>query len=111
MKELSRFEMAIVKRTAKNTKALVVKRNKLVKVIADAQEELKVIEEAIEGFEAPVKKMTGGYTSEQVLGGLQEVAPEVEVEEVDETAVAEVVEVGTRMAQDIPEGTNEVALY
>ena len=51
MKELSRFELAIVKRTAQNTKSLRTKRDKLVEKIEKAQEELGVINEAIEGFE------------------------------------------------------------
>lgn len=88
MKELSRFELAIVKRTAQNTKSLRTKRDKLVEKIEKAQEELGVINEAIEGFEAPIKTMTGGFTSEEVLAGIMLVAaPEGEV---SEEAVGEV---------------------
>ena len=75
-RELSRFELAIVKRTAQNTKGLRTKRNKLVGKIEKAQEELGVINEAIEGFEAPIKNMTGGFTSEEVLAGIMAVAGE-----------------------------------
>lgn len=88
MKELSRFELAIVKRTAQNTKSLITKRDKLVEKIEKAQEELTTINEAIEGFEAPIKTMTGGFTSEEVLAGIMavaeatEAAPEGEVSEV-----------------------------
>lgn len=84
MKELSRFELAIVKRTAQNTKSLRTKRDKLVEKIEKAQEELGVINEAIEGFEAPIKTMTGGFTSEEVLAGIMAVA------EATEEAVGEV---------------------
>jgi hypothetical protein len=86
-RELSRFELAIVKRTAQNTKSLRTKRDKLVEKIEKAQEELGVINEAIEGFEAPIKTMTGGFTSEEVLAGIMavveatEAAPEGEVSE------------------------------
>lgn len=98
MKELSRFELAIVKRTAQNTKSLRTKRDKLVEKIEKAQEELATINEAIEGFEAPIKTMTGGFTSEEVLSGAMavaeatEAAPEGEVSEgeVSEEAVGEV---------------------
>jgi len=38
-RELSRFELAIVKRTAQNTKSLRTKRDKLVEKIEKAQEE------------------------------------------------------------------------
>lgn len=79
-RELSRFELAIVKRTAQNTKSLRTKRDKLVEKIEKAQEELGVINEAIESFEAPIKTMTGGFTSEEVLAGIMaEAAPEGEV--------------------------------
>lgn len=86
-KELSRFELAIIKRTAQNTKSLRVKRDKLVKKIEEAQKELETINGAIEGFEAPIKTMTGGFTSEEVLSGVMtmlestEPAPEGEVSE------------------------------
>ena len=95
--ELSRFELAIVKRTAQNTKSLRTKRDKLVEKIEKAQEELGVINEAIEGFEAPIKTMTGGFTSEEVLAGImavaeaapEEVVGEVEVPASEAVALAE----------------------
>lgn len=93
MKELSRFEWAIVKRTAQNTKSLRTKRDKLVEKIEKAQEELGVINEAIEGFEAPIKTMTGGFTSEEVLAGIMAVAEATEAApegEVSEEVVGEV---------------------
>ena len=93
MKELSRFELAIVKRTAQNTKSLRAKRDKLVEKIEKAQEELDVINEAIEGFEAPIKTMTGGFTSEEVLAGIMVVAEATEAApegEVSEEVVGEV---------------------
>lgn len=93
MKELSRFELAIVKRTVQNTKSLRTKRDKLVEKIEKAQEELTTINEAIEGFEAPIKTMTGGFTSEEVLAGIMAVAEATEAApegEVSEEAVGEV---------------------
>lgn len=92
-RELSRFELAIVKRTAQNTKSLRTKRDKLVEKIEKAQEELGVINEAIESFEAPIKTMTGGFTSEEVLAGIMAVAEATEAApegEVSEEVVGEV---------------------
>lgn len=92
-RELSRFELAIIKRTSQNTKSLRIKRDKLVEKINKAQEELDVINEAIEGFEAPIKTMTGGFTSEEVLAGIMAVAEATEAApegEVSEEAVGEV---------------------
>lgn len=106
MKELSRCELAIVKRTAQNTKSLRTKRDKLVEKIEKAQEELGVINEAIEGFEAPIKTMTGGFTSEEVLAGIMAVAEATEAApegEVSEEAVGEV-EVPASEAVALEEG-------
>lgn len=105
MRELSRFELAIVKRTAQNTKSLRTKRNKLVEKIEKAQEELNVINEAIEGFETPIKTMTGGFTSEEILNNLTGVAeitettPEEEISgEVSEEVVGATVLEGEEAA-------------
>lgn len=76
MKELTRFEMAVVKRTAQNTKSLRTKRDKLVAKISACQVELESINTMIEKFEQPIKEMTGGYTSEEVLNGIPELQAE-----------------------------------
>lgn len=104
MKELSRFELAIVKRTAQNTKSLRTKRDKLTAKIAEAQLKLDEINEAIEGFEAPIKTMTGGFTSEEVLGGAMAVAAATEdspAGEVDDTAAPTETEVPAEEAVEI----------
>lgn len=104
MKELSRFELAICKRTAQNTKSLRTKRDKLVAKIAEAQLKLDEINEAIEGFEAPIKTMTGGFTSEEVLGGVMAVAAateEVPAGEVDDTEAPAETEVPAEEAVEI----------
>lgn len=72
-KELSRFEIAIVKRTAQNTKALRTKRDKAKAKIEALTAELQEIEAVIEKFEAPVKEITGGLSSEEVLAELAKV--------------------------------------
>lgn len=72
MKELTRFEMAVVKRTAQNTKSLRTKRDKLVAKINACELELQTINTMIDKFEQPIKELTGGYTSEEVLNGVNE---------------------------------------
>lgn len=104
MKELSRFELAICKRTAQNTKSLRTKRDKLVAKIAEAQLKLDEINEAIEGFEAPIKTMTGGFTSEEILSGVVAVAAATEeapVGEVDDTEAPAETEVPAEDAVEI----------
>lgn len=105
-RELSRFELAIVKRTAQNTKGLRTKRDKLVEKIEKAQEELGIINEAIEGFEAPIKTMTGGFTSEEVLAGIMavaEAAPEEAVGEVEVPASKAV-----KLAEEVTEAPENI---
>ena len=96
MRELSRFDLAIIKRTAKNTKALVAKRDKLQAMIKKNQEELDTILATIEKFEDPIKEMTGGFTSEQVLNGEAEVAnvmSDAPEGSIDGTATVEEIEI------------------
>lgn len=114
MKELSRFELAIIKRTAQNTKSLRTKRDKLVEKIEKAQEELTVISETIEDFEAPIKTMTGGFTSEEVLAGIMAVAEATEAVpegEVSEEAVGEVevpVSEAVALAEEVTEAPENI---
>lgn len=66
---LTRFEMATIKRTAQNVKRMRTEQEKLTTNIAKLTQELEGVNEMIELFEAPVKKMTGGWSSKQVLDG------------------------------------------
>lgn len=67
MKELSKFEIAAIKRTAQNVNAMVTKKTKLKEKINVLQAEYDQIEEAQEQFEAPIRKMTGGYGTEDLV--------------------------------------------
>ena len=69
MKELSRFEMAAVKRTAQNVKTMRRKLEKLEAQQAEITKEINSLSELIYDWEQPIIKMTGGFTSEQVLNG------------------------------------------
>lgn len=64
---LNRFQLAAAKRTAQNTKKLVSKREKINAQMRELAAELISINEQIDAWEAPIKVMTGGYTSEQVI--------------------------------------------
>lgn len=74
MKELSRFELANCKRTAKSVQQFRVKKNRLEEKIAVLQKELDTINTVIEKYEAPIIELTGGFTSEQVLSGEMDLA-------------------------------------
>ena len=74
MKELSRTELATVKRTAANVKTFRTKKAKLEAQRAKIEAELESINKSIDLFEQPIIEVTGGYTSEQVLNGEMEAA-------------------------------------
>ena len=67
MKELSKFEIAAIKRTAQNVNAMVTKKTKLKEKIDALQAEYDKIEGAQEQFEVPIRKMTGGYGTEDLI--------------------------------------------
>ena len=85
MKELSRFEMAAVKRTAQNVKTMRRKLEKLEGQQAEITKEVNSLSELIYDWEQPIIKMTGGFTSEQVLNGEMN----IEHEELPENSVVD----------------------
>ena len=85
MKELSRFEMAAVKRTAQNVKTMRRKLEKLYEKQAEITTEINKLEELVYEWEQPIIKMTGGFTSEQVLNGEMN----IEHEELPENSVVD----------------------
>ena len=85
MKELSRFEMAAVKRTAQNVKTMRRKLEKLEVQQAEITKEVNSLSELIYDWEQPIIKMTGGFTSEQVLNGEMN----IEHEELPENSVVD----------------------
>lgn len=72
-KKFNKFEIATIKRTAKNVNIKVTKKNKIRKQIAELQEELNTIEVELEQYEAPIRNMTGGYTTEDLVDKVIEV--------------------------------------
>lgn len=104
MKELSKFELAAIKRTAQNVSMQRRKKAKLENKIAELQSELETLNIIIDSFEAPVIKMTGGFTSEEVLNGAMEVAAATEETPegiIDSTATPDEVEVPVEEAVTI----------
>ena len=84
---LNRFQMAAVKRTAQNTKKLCSQRDKVNAKMRELAAELIEINNQIDAWESPIKVMTGGYTSEQVIswnGEIPEAEATAEVEAIPE---------------------------
>lgn len=91
MKELSRTELATVKRTAVNVKAFRAKKAKLEARKAKIDAELESVNRNIDLFEQPIIEVTGGFTSEQVLNGEMELAMSQPVESPTEAPVEKTV--------------------
>lgn len=65
--KISAIQLAQVKRIAQNISSLEKKRQAIQAKINGLQEELSMIEEGIETWETPVRVMTGGRTSSEIL--------------------------------------------
>jgi len=70
-REFSKFEIASIKRTAQNVSAMMSKRNKLNEKIAKLTEERDKIQSSIDAWEAPIKVLSGGLTTEQLVDKVQ----------------------------------------
>ena len=98
MKELSRTELATVKRTAANVKTFRAKKAKLEAQKAKIDAELESVNRSIDLFEQPIIEVTGGFTSEQVLNGEMELTMSPSEAPVEETVCG--VSVSDLQAQD-----------
>lgn len=76
--ELSKNEYAAIKRIATTVKTLNSKKGALLSKINLMKLEIQRIEKEIDNWELPVKNMTGGFTSDQVLDGTWRLAPKNE---------------------------------
>lgn len=66
MKKISKWELAAIKRAAQNVNPMVTKKNKIKAKIAELKEEYDSLCAIQEQYEAPVKAITGGYTTEDI---------------------------------------------
>ena len=67
MKEFSKFEIAAIKRTAQNVDKYVSKKTKLVAKRAELDTEIQSLQTMIDGWQEPIKHMTGGFTTEDLI--------------------------------------------
>lgn len=93
MKELTKIQIAAIKRTNQNVKPMLKKSTTLQAKIAEMQAEIEILQSQIDAFEAPIKLLTEGYTSTEYLNFLETgTLPQEEVTTpaVDNTPVQEV---------------------
>lgn len=67
MKTFNKLQIATIKRTAQNVAQYVNKKEAINKKIAALEEEKKSIQPLIDAFQGPIKAMTGGYTTEDLV--------------------------------------------
>lgn len=66
-KKFSKIEIAVIKRTAQNVNQFVSKKEKINAKIAELEAEKAAIQPIIDSFQGPIKEMTGGYTTEDLV--------------------------------------------
>ena len=77
-KEFSKFFIASLKRTAMNVSPLVRRKQKLLAEIAEREAELDSIQVQINTFETPIKEVTGGYGTEDLVVRTVEITDKVD---------------------------------
>jgi hypothetical protein len=66
-KNFSKIEIAVIKRTAQNVSQFVNKKAKIDAKIAELEAEKAALQPIIDSFQGPIKEMTGGYTTEELV--------------------------------------------
>ena len=66
-KNFSKIEIAVIKRTAQNVSQFTTKKEKLNAKIAELEAEKASLQPIIDSFQGPIKEMTGGYTTEDLV--------------------------------------------
>lgn len=66
-KKFSKIQIAAIKRTAQNVATFVTKKERIDAKIAELEAEKKALQPLIDSFQGPIKEMTGGYTTEDLV--------------------------------------------
>ena len=66
-KEFTKFELARMKRTAQNVEGFLKQKNKLEAKKAKIEADLVISQSMIDGWQEPIKHMTGGFTTEDLI--------------------------------------------
>ena len=66
-KKFTNREIAVIKRVAKNVNPMVTRKNKIEEQMKELQAEYELQSQLQEQFEAPIKTLTGGYTTEDLV--------------------------------------------
>ena len=80
MKEFTKFQVATIKRVAQSVSPLVRQKEKLTREINEREKELESIQIQIDAFQGPIKEMTGGFSSEDLVQRVVEVTDKLDKE-------------------------------
>lgn len=67
MKKFTKFEIATIKRTAQNVNPMVTRKSKIMEQMETLTAELYQLNEMQEQYEASIRTMTGGYSTEDLV--------------------------------------------
>ena len=67
MRKFNKMEIAAIKRTAANVNKFMIQKEKLEKKLEQINAEYQAISDSLEVWEAPIKRLTGGYTTEDLI--------------------------------------------
>lgn len=72
MKKFTKFEIATIKRTAQNVSPMVSKKRKIAAQIISLKEEYDNLAKMQEQYEASIRTMTGGFSTEDLVNKVVE---------------------------------------
>lgn len=78
MKEFSKFQVATLKRVAQSVSPLVRIKERLTKEIQEREKELESTQIQIDAFQGPIKEMTGGFSTEDLVQRVVEVTDKLD---------------------------------
>lgn len=67
MRKFTKMEVATIKRTAQNVANFVAQKEKLAKKMEELKVQYDAVSESLKVWEAPIMKLTGGYTTEDLV--------------------------------------------
>lgn len=67
MKKFTKFDITAIKNTAHSVNPIVRKKTKLMEQVEELQKEIDTLQLMQEQYEAPIRTLTGGYSSEDLV--------------------------------------------
>lgn len=115
MKKFTKFEIATIKRTAQNVSPMVSKKRKIAAQIIALKEEYDNLAKMQEQYEASIRTMTGGFSTEDLVNKVVETTNSLDkngnpvkvtkfVLKYPDTVVPPTEEISTQEVEDTTEG-------